>query len=111
MGFELSEEGIIACARDLLLASNEITVRVADGQPAIRFPTTRLIAEKLGVPHYYVLPYFADLETKGLLTRTERIGIFTTARGLKILFSGMDDGQRKKAEEICGPALMKLLLE
>lgn len=64
----------------------------------------------MDVPHYYVLPYFAGLETQGFLTRTERVGIFTTPAGTKRLFSGMSDAELAGIEAVCGGDLYKILL-
>lgn len=49
-------------------------------------PTTRRIAEQLGIPHYYVLPLIGTLEADGNLTRAERVGIRTTPAGTRCLF-------------------------
>ena len=76
----------------------------------IRLPTTRRIAERLGVPHYYVLPLIGALEADGLLTRAERVGIRTTPDGTRQLFDRIDEGYRNEAETLLGPELYILLL-
>ena len=64
----------------------------------------------MDVPHYYVLPFFAGLETQGFLTRTERVGIFTTPEGTKRLFSTMSDDELLRVREVCGEDLFRLLV-
>ena len=76
----------------------------------IRLPTTRRIAEWLGVPHYYVLPLIGALEADGLLTRAERIGIRTTPQGTRRLFERIDGGYRSAAETLLGAELYAVLL-
>ncbi len=76
----------------------------------IRLPTTRRIAERLGVPHYYVLPLIGALEADGLLTRAERVGIRTTPCGTSRLFERIDEGYRDEAKSLLGPGLYTLLL-
>lgn len=56
----------------------------------LRLPTTRRTAERLGVPHYYVLPLIGALEAEGCLTRAERVGIRTTPAGTRRLFDRVD---------------------
>lgn len=106
----LSEDNIFACARTLILEDGELTLQVSAAGIKVRFPTTRRIAEHMDVPHYYVLPYFAGLETQGFLTRTERVGIFTTPSGTRRLFSGMSDTELAKIETLCGKELYQVLL-
>jgi hypothetical protein len=76
----------------------------------IRLPTTRRIAERLGVPHYYVLPLIGALEADGLLTRAERVGIRTTPGGTHRLFDLIDESYRGETEALLGPELYALLL-
>jgi hypothetical protein len=76
----------------------------------IRLPTTRRIAERLGVPHYYVLPLIGALEADGLLTRAERVGIRTTPGGTRRLLELIEVGYRAEAEALLGPDLYSLLL-
>lgn len=106
----LSEDNIFACARSLILEDRELSLQVSADGIKVRFPTTRRIAERMDVPHYYVLPYFAGLETQGFLTRTERVGIFTTPIGTKRLFSGMSEIELADLEAVCGGDLYRLLL-
>ncbi|MBO5367481.1 hypothetical protein J6A32_02535 [Methanocorpusculum sp.] len=106
----LSEENIFACARTLILEDGELSLQVSAAGIKVRFPTTRRIAEHMDVPHYYVLPYFAGLETQGFLTRTERVGIFTTPAGTRRLFSGMSDDELARVKSVCGNDLFRLIL-
>ncbi len=105
----LSEDNIFACARSLILEDGELSLQVSADGIKVRFPTTRRIAERMDVPHYYVLPYFAGLETQGFLTRTERVGIFTTPIGTKRLFSGMSVEEIAALKAVCGGDLYSLL--
>jgi DNA-binding FadR family transcriptional regulator len=75
----------------------------------VRLPTTRRIAERLGVPHYYVLPLIGALEADGLLTRAERVGIRTTPAGTKRLLDGIELQHRDEAVALLGPALYGLV--
>jgi hypothetical protein len=76
----------------------------------IRLPTTRRIAERLGVPHYYVLPLIGALEADGLVTRAERVGIRTTPMGTLRFFERIDEDYRVEAEALLGPEVYALLL-
>jgi hypothetical protein len=82
----------------------------ADGL-RIRLPTTRRIAEKLEVPHYYILPLIGALEADGLLTRAERVGIRTTPAGARRLFERVRTAYREPAEALLGAECCRLLLE
>lgn len=110
MDSHLSEDSIFACARTLILEDGELSLQVSAAGIKVKFPTTRRIAEHMDVPHYYVLPYFAGLETQGILTRTERVGIFTTPAGTNRLFSGMSEEELAKIVSICGDDLYRVLL-
>jgi hypothetical protein len=77
----------------------------------LRLPTTRRIAERLDIPHYYVLPLIGALEAAGDLTRAERVGIRTTPEGTRRLLARIDEQYRAEAEAILGPDLYALLLE
>lgn len=108
---ELSEDVILTCARLLLAEDKELSVRISTEGVCIKFPTTRRIAEKLEAPHYYVLPYFAELEKKGILTRTERVGIFTTPQGTRLLFSNLTKEEIEALTEVCGRDLLSALMK
>lgn len=110
MDSNLSEDSIFACARTLILEDGELSLQVSAAGFKVKFPTTRRIAEHLDVPHYYVLPYIAGLETQGFLTRTERVGIFTTPAGTNRLISGMSSDELAKIATVCGDVLYKILV-
>ncbi len=77
----------------------------------IRLPTTRRIAERLGVPHYYVLPLIGTLEADGFVTRAERVGIRTTPAGTRRLFERIRQAYAEQARALLGPKLFRLLEE
>jgi len=79
----LSVDILFDAAIRIQLLERSITISFADNTIRVKFPTTRRLAEFLDVPHYYVLPYFAMMEQEELVTRAERIGILTTAKGSK----------------------------
>ena len=107
---DLSEEMVFSCARTLFLEDGELSLQVSAEGISVKFPTTRRIAERIGVPHYYVLPYVAALESDGFLIRKERIGVFTTSDGTRRLFSGMYDGELSRLRYVCGDDLYRVLL-
>ncbi len=98
-----------AAIRILLEEERSITINCFLGEICIKFPTTRRIAEFLQVPHYYVLPYFAMMEEMKLVTRVERIGIFTTPIGTKKIVKMMCTDFRKEASEVMGEPLLAYL--
>ncbi|NLX48625.1 MAG: hypothetical protein GXY82_01875 [Methanospirillum sp.] len=75
----------------------------------IRLPTTRKIAERLDVPHYYVLPLIGMLEADGLVTRAERVGIRTTPAGTHRLFGRIEQHYAGDAESLLGTELFDLV--
>lgn len=77
----------------------------------LRLPTTRRIAERLDVPHYYVLPLIGVLEADGFLTRAERVGIRTTPAGTGRLLARIDREHRAEVGAILGPDLYALLIK
>ncbi len=76
----------------------------------IRLPTTRRIAERLGVPHYYVLPLIGTLEADGLVTRAERVGIRTTPAGTRRLLDRIEEAYAEGAHALLGGEVFRLLL-
>ena len=76
----------------------------------IRLPTTRRIAERLKVPHYYVLPLIGALEADGLLSRAERVGIRTTPEGTRRFFERIDESYHAEAMALLGPEVYAMLL-
>ncbi|ABN06642.1 hypothetical protein Mlab_0468 [Methanocorpusculum labreanum Z] len=111
MAQPLSEDAIFTCGRKLLIAEGKISFTISSDGIEVKFPTTRKISTELDVPHYYVLPYFAGLEANGYLTRTERVGIFTTPAGSRRLFTGISDEEQAQVEKILGRKIMDALFE
>ena len=109
MSVSISEEIVFACGRKLLLAEDKIIFSVGCDGIEIKFPTTRKIAETLEVPHYYVLPYFSSMEEKGILTRTERVGIYTTPKGTKNLFENIGAEEKTRLEKKVGKEICSVL--
>lgn len=94
-----------------LVEDRAISLEFTGDAVLIRLPTTRRIADRLGVPHYYVLPLVGALEADGLLTRAERIGIRTTREGTRRLFDRIDEAYRREAEALLGLDVYVLLLK
>ncbi len=100
---------IDAAIRILLEEDRQMTISFSPGGIAIRFPTTRRLAEYLGIPHYYVLPQFGAMERDGLITRIERVGISTTPVGTELLLKLMTEHYQVRAEEILGEEIFQAL--
>ncbi|HOI12656.1 MAG TPA: hypothetical protein PLG75_02290 [Methanoculleus sp.] len=98
-----------AAAKILLDEDRCVTVGFSPGGITIRFPTTRKLAEHLGIPHYYVLPRFGAMERDGLIRRAERVGISTTAAGTERFLAVMAERHGERAEEILGAGLLRAL--
>ncbi len=98
-----------AAARILLKEDRCVTISFYPGGITIRFPTTRKLAEHLGIPHYYVLPRFGAMERDGLIRRTERVGISTTAAGTECLLAIMAGRYRERAEEVLDAEILSAL--
>jgi DNA-binding transcriptional regulator YhcF (GntR family) len=93
------------------LPERSITVTFADNTIRMKFPTTRRLAEFLDVPHYYVLPCFAMMEQEELVTRAERVGILTTAKGSRKMIGLMQEKYQKEYSEILGATIFEELLK
>ncbi|TAJ43562.1 hypothetical protein [Methanofollis fontis] len=100
-----------AAVRILLDVDRVVTVHYRDGTVSVQFPTTRRLAEHLGVPHYYVLPYCAEMERDGLIRRVERVGISTTPAGTRLLLGLMSSSHLTEAEAVIGGATFRELLK
>ena len=98
----LSVDVLFDAAIRIQLAERSISITFAQDQIRIKFPTTRRLAEFLEVPHYYVLPYFAMMEQEELVTRAERVGILTTAKGSRKMIDLMRDKYPKETDDILG---------
>jgi DNA-binding transcriptional regulator YhcF (GntR family) len=107
----LSVDILFDAAVRIQLLERSITVAFADNTIRMKFPTTRRLAEFLDVPHYYVLPYFAMMEQEELVTRAERIGILTTAKGSRKMIELMREQYRKESSEILGKSIFEELLK
>ena len=105
----LSVDILFDAAVRIQLLERSITISFADNTIRMKFPTTRRLAEFLDVPHYYVLPYFAMMEQEELVTRAERIGILTTAKGSKKMIELMRETYARETVEILGAAIFREL--
>ena len=107
----LSIDVLFDAAVRIQLLERSVTIAFADKTIRMKFPTTRRLAEFLDVPHYYVLPYFAMMEQEELVTRAERVGILTTAKGSRKMIDLMREKYRKEADEILGPVIFDGILK
>jgi DNA-binding transcriptional regulator YhcF (GntR family) len=106
----LSVDGLFDTAIRIQLAERSISITFAQDTLRIKFPTTRRLAEFLEVPHYYILPYFASMEQEELVTRAERVGILTTAKGSRKMVEMMRDRYQTETIEILGLVIFEELL-
>ncbi len=104
----LSIDTLFDAAIRIQIMERSITLTFTENSVRIKFPTTRRLAEFLNVPHYYILPYFAMMEEEELITRAERIGILTTAKGSRKMIALMENYQ-KEVSEILGPDIYSVL--
>ena len=98
----LSVDVLFDAAVRIQLAEQSISITFTQDTIRIKFPTTRRLAEFLEVPHYYVLPYFAMMEQEELVTRAERVGILTTAKGSRKMIELMREKYLQETEDIIG---------
>lgn len=98
-----------AAIQILLEVDRSVTLSFSPAGIAIRFPTTRKLAEFLSIPHYYVLPRFGAMERDGLIHRAERVGISTTATGTERLLMIMAERYRERTEEVLGAGVFQAL--
>ena len=98
----LSIDVLFDAAIRIQLAERSISITFVQDAIRIKFPTTRRLAEFLEVPHYYVLPYFAMMEQEELVTRAERVGILTTAKGSLKMLTMMREKYLPETENILG---------
>jgi DNA-binding transcriptional regulator YhcF (GntR family) len=106
----LSVDVLFDAAIRLQLAERSISITFVQDEVRIKFPTTRRLAEFLEVPHYYVLPYFAMMEQEELVTRAERVGILTTAKGSRKMIALMKDNYLKEMNEIIGSTIFREII-
>ena len=107
----LSVDVLFDAAIRIQLAERSISITFSQDTIRIKFPTTRRLAEFLEVPHYYVLPYFAMMEQEELVTRAERVGILTTAKGSRKMIDVMKDKYLQETEDILGNSLFMEILK
>ncbi|MDD1695566.1 MAG: hypothetical protein LUQ54_01580 [Methanoregula sp.] len=107
----LSVDVLFDAAVRIQLEERSISITFSQDTIRIKFPTTRRLAEFLEVPHYYVLPYFAMMEQEELVTRAERIGILTTAKGSRKMIELMKNKYLQETEEILGNSLFMEILK
>jgi DNA-binding transcriptional regulator YhcF (GntR family) len=77
---------------------------------SLKLPTTRRLADELGIPHYYVLPYFAMMEQEDLVTRAERVGIMTTPKGTRKYIGMLRGKYREAAASLLSPIVFDEIL-
>ena len=106
----LSVDVLFDAAIRIQLAERSISITFVQDEIRIKFPTTRRLAEFLEVPHYYVLPYFAMMEQEELVTRAERVGILTTAKGSRKMIALMKDKYPKEMNEIIGSTIFQEII-
>ena len=98
----LSVDVLFDAAVRIQLQEHSISLTFTRDEIRIKFPTTRRLAEFLDVPHYYVLPYFAMMEQEELVTRAERVGILTTAKGSRKMIALMNAKYQQEIVVILG---------
>jgi DNA-binding transcriptional regulator YhcF (GntR family) len=107
----LSVDVLFDAAIRIQLAEGSISITFAQDTIRIKFPTTRRLAEFLEVPHYYVLPYFAMMEQEELVTRAERVGIMTTAKGSRKMIDLMREKYLGDSEDIIGMPVFREIIQ
>ena len=107
----LSVDILFDAAVRIQIEERSFTITYTDSGIRMKFPTTRRLAEFLDVPHYYILPYFATMEEEDLVTRAERVGIITTARGTRKMIDLIGSRYHADTEKILGPAILSALLK
>ena len=107
----LSVDILFDAAIRIQLAERAISITFVQDAIRIKFPTTRRLAEFLEVPHYYVLPYFAMMEQEELVTRAERVGILTTAKGSMKMLTMMREKYLPETENILGTSIFEEIVK
>ena len=107
----LSVDVLFDAAIRIQLAERSISITFVENEIRIKFPTTRRLAEFLEVPHYYVLPYFAMMEQEELVTRAERVGILTTAKGSLKMLTMMREKYLPETENILGAPVFQEIIK
>jgi Mn-dependent DtxR family transcriptional regulator len=99
-----------AAIRIQVIKEEALTIVFSRRGLSLKFPTTRHLADELGVPHYYVLPYFAMMEQEDLVTRAERVGIMTTPKGTRKYIGMLRGEYREAAATLLSPVVFDELL-
>ncbi|MFA5348032.1 MAG: hypothetical protein WC294_07835 [Methanoregula sp.] len=107
----LSVDVLFDAAVRIQLVEKMISITFVQDAIRIKFPTTRRLAEFLEVPHYYVLPYFAMMEQEELVTRAERVGILTTAKGSRKMINLMREKYLRETENILGTPVFQEIIK
>ena len=107
----LSVDSLFDAAVRIQVEERSVSITFTRDAISIKFPTTRRLAEFLEVPHYYILPYFAMMEQEELVTRAERVGILTTAKGSRKMITLMKATYRQEIEAIIGQAIFSELAQ
>jgi DNA-binding transcriptional regulator YhcF (GntR family) len=105
----LSVDSLFDAAVRIQVEERSVSITFTRDAISIKFPTTRRLAEFLDVPHYYILQYFAMMEQEELVTRAERVGILTTAKGSRKMIGLMNAKYRQEIEAIIGQAIFSEL--
>ena len=104
-------EIVEAALRIILQEDRRITFHIGPDEVSIHIPTTRRLADHLNVAHYYVLPYFAEMEKDGYIKRIERVGISTTPLGTRIAMEIIAEKFEEETLNILGRGLFDKLRE
>jgi DNA-binding transcriptional regulator YhcF (GntR family) len=107
----LSVDVLFDAAIRIQLLEHSISITFINEEIRIKFPTTRRLAEFLAVPHYYVLPYFAMMEQEELVTRAERVGILTTAKGSRKMIDFMREKYLQETQNILGISIFQEIIK
>ena len=107
----LSVDSLFDAAVRIQVEERSVSITFTRDAISIKFPTTRRLAEFLEVPHYYILPYFAMMEQEELVTRAERVGILTTAKGSRKMIALMNEQYQQEIEAILGQAIFSELAQ
>ena len=105
----LSIDCLFDAAIRIQVIERSISITFTGDSIRIKFPTTRRLAEFLEVPHYYILPYFAMMEEEELITRAERVGILTTAKGSRKMLALMQEKYADGVQQILGSDFFSIL--
>lgn len=98
---------IIDSAMKILLCEEKaVELIFSPGHIQIRLPASRRIAGNLKVPHEYILDFYSLMEEEGLITRVERVGIFTTLKGTERLGSLMRDRYPSESAALLGERIL-----